>query len=498
MNHGSNGNGNGTNGLFGHAEPELTQAQRSAPPSDFSEPKVAFLARNGFVMRGVPLQVSRHALVFELYSPVMVPQVSEVLKFFQIILPSETSYSGRAVVQNVIDAGIKTVCTVALDENAWCAFGSYSGSTSGENIRAEFQRLLQNWQKLYRVNRDYKEAIADLHSFMTDLQLWLNEVELQIRGLPPADQARAEMDAAHSLRDSVLASLTGLFERFESAADAIDDEFRPAHRAFGQRHLHPFMLSSPFLRRTYLKPLGYAGDYQMMNMIVRNEMEGETLFGKFANAFLLAQAAPQAVRNRVNYFTKKIIDETGRVVRLGRTASISSIACGSAWEVMNFLGEHPLANHSQFQLLDFEEETLKYTAAKAAEVLQKSGCRAKVKTVKNAVQNLLRARGKTAGDESKFDLIYCSGLYDYLNHQVCRALNDYLYGLLRPGGLLVVGNFSAGTRNQNVMEHFAEWFLIYRSSAELAALAPEQADRDNCTVRVEPTGSNIFLEVRKP
>ena len=257
------------------------------------------------------------------------------------------------------------------------------------------------------------------------------------------------------------------------------------------------MLSSPFLRRTYTKPLGYAGDYQMMNMIVRNQMEGDSLFGKFANAYLLAQAAPQAVRNRVDFLRGKIIEETSRVARLARTAKISSIACGPAWEVVNFLADHPLANHAQFQLLDFDADTLQYVTNKTNEVKRKNNCNATVKTVKNSVQNLLRANGRAVAEESKFDLIYCSGLYDYLSDHVCRALNNYLYSLLRPGGLLVVGNFSPNTPHRNIMEHFAEWFLIYRDSTQLATLAPEQAAKENCFVRAEPTGSNIFLEVRK-
>jgi hypothetical protein len=62
----------------------------------------------------------------------------------------------------------------------------------------------------------------------------------------------------------------------------------------------------------------------------------------------------------------------------------------------------------------------------------------------------------------------------------------------------VVGNFAPNTPHQNIMEHFAEWFLIYRDSAQLTALAPEAAPLESCVVRAEPTGSNIFLEVRKP
>jgi extracellular factor (EF) 3-hydroxypalmitic acid methyl ester biosynthesis protein len=497
MNHILNGNGNGTIRLASQPKPELTQAQFSAPVSDNSETQVVFQTNDGIFLRGVPLRITRHSLVFELYSPVVTPQFSEAFNNFKINLPAEAGYSGRAVIRSVVDAGTRIICEVTLDEHSWAVLGRGHGIMKKDKVQGEFRDLLQNWQKFYRVNKDYKEVIADLHSFMTDLRLWLDQVELRIRSLPATDQIKAEQDIAHGLRDSVLASLDGLFERFEATSNKIEKEFLPAHRAFGQRLLHPFMLSSPFLRRTYTKPLGYAGDYQMMNMIVRNQMEGDSLFGKFANAYLLAQAAPQAVRNRVDFLRGKIIEETSRVARLARTAKISSIACGPAWEVVNFLADHPLANHAQFQLLDFDADTLQYVTNKTNEVKRKNNCNATVKTVKNSVQNLLRANGRAVAEESKFDLIYCSGLYDYLSDHVCRALNNYLYSLLRPGGLLVVGNFSPNTPHRNIMEHFAEWFLIYRDSTQLATLAPEQAAKENCFVRAEPTGSNIFLEVRK-
>jgi extracellular factor (EF) 3-hydroxypalmitic acid methyl ester biosynthesis protein len=498
MNHALNGHSNGTSGFAGLSKPELTQAQAATTSAGIKTAEVVFQTAETIVLRGLPLRLTRQALVFELYNPIVTPQFSEVLHNLQIRSKNQTSYSGRAVIRSVINVGTKIVCEATLDENAWVESHLNPGLAGKKTIKASFEEFVHDWQQFYRVNSDYKVAITDLQSLMTDLRLWLDRVELGLNAFSPADRNKAEQDLAHGLRDSVLSSLSSLFENFEAVSDRIEEDFLPAHRAFGQRLLHPFLLSSPFLRRTYTKPLGYAGDYEMMNMIVRNGLEGGSLFAKFINAFLLAQAAPQAVRNRVDFLQGKIVSETSRLARQSRTSKIFGVACGPAWEAVNFLASHPLANHAQFQLLDFEDETLRYTTRKIHEVKTRSHCRAKVEFVKNSVQNLLRTRGKAVAPEEGFDLIYCSGLYDYLSDKVCQALNDYLYGLLNPGGLLVVGNFSPHTLHQNIMEHFAEWFLIYRHSEQLAALAPEQAPKENCVVRAEPTGTNIFLEVRKP
>jgi hypothetical protein len=48
------------------------------------------------------------------------------------------------------------------------------------------------------------------------------------------------------------------------------------------------------------------------------------------------------------------------------------------------------------------------------------------------------------------------------------------------------------------MEHALEWFLIYRSGKQLAALAPNQVHGDDCDVIAEPSGTHLFLQVRKP
>jgi extracellular factor (EF) 3-hydroxypalmitic acid methyl ester biosynthesis protein len=365
-------------------------------------------------------------------------------------------------------------------------------------LRGRFKDFFQAWQKSYLVSQEYKAAVADLQTFLHDLRAWLDGVELEMRSAPAADRARLETEIAGELRGPVLAVLAGLFGRFETVSDAVAEDLRPAHRAFGRRQLHPYFLCAPFFHRTYTKPLGYAGDHEMMSMIVRNGFEGDSLYARLVNAYLLDHAPCRAVRNRVGFLKQRIIEETGRVARAGGTANIFSLGCGPAWEAVNFLDEHPLAGHARFQLLDFNEEALQFAGDNIEAVKKKRSLRTLVRPVKNSVQNLLRGHQHTAMEKEGFDLIYCSGLYDYLTDRVCQALNNHLYGRLRPGGLLVIGNFGCGTPGRNLMEHLMDWFLIYRDSREIAALAPEAAAKEDCRVRAEDAGANLFLEARKP
>ena len=58
-------------------------------------------------------------------------------------------------------------------------------------------------------------------------------------------------------------------------------------------------MASPFMHRIFAKPLGYAGDYEMVNMILRDPCEGSSLFAKLLNVFILSQVPAVADRKSV-------------------------------------------------------------------------------------------------------------------------------------------------------------------------------------------------------
>lgn len=495
MNHLLNGNGNGTSSLAGKPKPELTPVQVGATLSEITGIQVSFQTDAGIVQRGTAVRVARHGLVFELFSADTVPHFSESLNDFQVVSQEETLYAGRAVVNNLVNDGIRLTYEVSLDECAWSDFCFAVSGLGRKSAHDKFSHFLRDWQKVYAVNHDYKVAIADLQTFMSHLRLWLHRAELKISRESQCDHERIADEIALELRAPVITALNSLYERFEVVSQKIEPDLLAVHRAYGRQQLHPLVLGSLFLHRTYTKPLGYAGDHEMMSMIVRNGLEGKSIFAKLINAHLLDQPPCRAVRNRVGYLNARIIEEAGRMALHHAGVNVFCVACGPAWEAVNFVTDHSLADQARFELLDFNEETLRLTGEKIGHAIQKHHRRTQVKTVKNSVQNLLRNKGKRAGE---FDLIYCSGLYDYLSDSVCLALNNQLYEMLAPGGLLVVGNFATGTPGRNLMEHLMDWFLIYRNHREMLALAPGRADLDNCRVRSESAAANLFLEARKP
>jgi extracellular factor (EF) 3-hydroxypalmitic acid methyl ester biosynthesis protein len=258
------------------------------------------------------------------------------------------------------------------------------------------------------------------------------------------------------------------------------------------------MMCSPFMHRIFTKPLGYAGDYEMIDMIIRNQPEGKSLFAKLLQKFILDTAPAHSVRNRAAYFTRRFVEEGARVLHAGRQPKFFSLGCGPAREVQDFLQTQAISDQTQFTLLDFNVETLAHTGKRLEDIRRAKGRGLPVKTIQKSVYFLLKETVKQVPDSEKHDIIYCSGLYDYLNDRVCKQLNTYLYNFLNPGGVLIVTNFDPVNPIRNIMEYLYEWFLIHRDAVDMAAMSPSQAERDDWRVVAEPTGCNVFLEARKP
>jgi extracellular factor (EF) 3-hydroxypalmitic acid methyl ester biosynthesis protein len=270
-----------------------------------------------------------------------------------------------------------------------------------------------------------------------------------------------------------------------------------AHQDFVRQHWQKLFLGSPFAHRTYHKPNGYAGDYEMMNMIHRNQPEGNSLYEKLIHLLLVSQWPAKSVRNRIAHLREHILNETARVARSERVARILNVGCGPAKEVQDFLKETPLSDFADFTLIDFNQETLAYAGDRLAEIKRHHSRQTPVRTQMVSVYELLkRARQNSTGRE-EFDLIYCAGLFDYLAPDTCQALIELWYDSLLPGGLLLIANMHDTKPFRNFIEFVLDWQLIYRDSAEFLAVVPARC-QEVTRVIAEPTSVNLFLHIRKP
>ena len=171
-----NGNGNGTTGLLQQAKKKAV-APANPPKTGSKESQVIFQTHEGMELRGVPLRMTRHVVVFELYNPSALPRLSEALENFNIIFQERMIYTGRAVIRNVLDAGNKVVCEATLNEPDWTDVDLSRLEKCDGRIAEEFKTFIREWQKIYKVLPEFKVVIADMQTFFYDLRQWLERVE---------------------------------------------------------------------------------------------------------------------------------------------------------------------------------------------------------------------------------------------------------------------------------------------------------------------------------
>jgi extracellular factor (EF) 3-hydroxypalmitic acid methyl ester biosynthesis protein len=460
---------------------------------------VAFHSSSGVEVSGTLVRLDRHHVVFEVYSPMVILHMSESLDEFAVTMRDRRVFSGRAVVKNLIATGAVTVVEVSIDEG-WLEQNLFEGGDWKQRLGTAFQDVVTGLNHGYRIRPEFKVVVADMQMALMDSRQWLEQVELGIRSAPSGDRNALEQDVAAQLGPAMTSVLTTLFEKFEVAAANVDEELIPAHTAFARRQLHPLLLCSPFLYRCFTKPLGYAGDYEMVNMILRSPYEGGSLFAKLVNLWFLSQAPAQAHRNRVDYLCQKLVEETVRTAAQGKRARVFNVACGPAGEVQRFLREQEISGKVDFTLLDFNEETLQFGASVLATTKEQCNRNTGLSFQKRSIHQLLKEAGRSVAQtpDRLYDVVYCAGLFDYLADPVCKKLFGVLYEYLAPGGILITTNVDDSNPRRLTMEYIMEWRLIYRTGKQMANLRFERLPPEATRVTSDLTGVNLYCETRKP
>jgi len=443
------------------------------------------------------LRVTRQLAVFESHDLSVVLRTSEVLQPFEIKLRDEVIYSGKAIVRSQVHTGAAVVCELTLEDGGWQSPGAGADASSGRDVGSRFDGFVESWRKFYQVRPEMKIITADLQTFLTQLRIWTEQIEFDLRRANPPDKLAAEKDIAEQLGKAVFPYLDELFDQMERTAARCGEGAEPLHAAYVRRQIHPLILCSPFADRTVHKPLGYAGDYEVVNMILRDPHEGASLYARLLNRWFIKQPPAEAHRNRVTHLTRRLLEETARCQAAGRTARFFNLGCGPAKEIQDFMSDNPVSDHAEFTLLDFNEETVTHGRS----VLESVRARHNRKTVlnfqKRSVAQVLKTRDGASAHGSH-DMVYCAGLFDYLSDTVCLRLMNVFYDMLAPGGLLLVTNVDRANPIRHWLGDVLDWHLIYRDAADMRALKPERAGADEASVCADFTGVNLFLEVRKP
>ena len=441
--------------------------------------------------------LTRFGAAFEFFDPIPVFQLSQVLSRIEILAGNQRLFSGRAVISGLAHTGLSLVCEVKLDFNEVEAGFATTPLKDMVATQKAYDNFYNAWRKGYQISPELKTLVVDVEDFLDSVRQWLEQVEFGLRKETNGHWAGQEAAILEAVSQKVISSFNARHEQFEEIIYALPAAARDAHQDFVRRHWSKHFLCSPFGQRTFYKPNGYAGDYEMMNMIHRNQPEGSSLYAKLIHKLLVSQWPARSVRNRIAHLGSNITNESVRLAGAGRRIRILNVGCGPAREIQTFIQENPLSDRVDFTLIDFDTETLQHAFHKLHEAKRNFGRNTGVQTKKVSVYELIReSQQNRLPMKRRYDLIYCAGLFDYLAPATGRALIELWHGWLSPGGLLLVANMNDTKPFRNFIEFVLDWRLIYRDTEALLSLVPEPLLP--CTrVVAECTTVNMFLHIRK-
>ncbi|MDW9479016.1 methyltransferase [Sinorhizobium meliloti] len=224
------------------------------------------------------------------------------------------------------------------------------------------------------------------------------------------------------------------------------------------------------------RPHGYAGDFEIIERIYNRTISAAPVIAKWDAFFHTAHAA-EAVRNRAAILQSISADIAPN--------SLLSVGSGPGLDLRPLIRSARPPEH--VTLLDNDANAISRSRANLLPFVQEGKT-----SIETECRNALRWKS-----ERKFDLVWSSGLFDYLADKTASFLLGRLRQTLTGNGVVVIGNFSHENPSRAYSEVIGEWLLIHRDPKDLVRLAVDAGfDRARVEVTSDPTGVNLFLVAR--
>lgn len=342
------------------------------------------------------------------------------------------------------------------------------------------------------VMAEYRALCADTLHFLRTYRALLERVTKDGRGDTPATDILTECEA------QMLPQWRDIWRRGNQLGEALLEQpsALDAAKRFTELTLTPEFMGGAVWKRSYEKPLGYPGDFQIMRMVYDWERRGATTYDQLLHRIGLDVA--ECISTRMVMMRNEIANTVlAKKNTAEPVARITSLGCGPAREVFDYLSLRDLPASVQFTLIDQDHDALALAYEQTyPEVVRLRG--AATVTCLHAAFNQLLDTKQLFAHLSRQDLIYSVGLIDYLKERRAKAWIKALFGFVAPGGRLIVSNMRK-TELSNLwpMEFICDWSVIYRTEADMQALV-EDLDAASLKTELDPTGRVCILTIEKP
>ncbi|MDY6993212.1 MAG: class I SAM-dependent methyltransferase [Pseudomonadota bacterium] len=423
------------------------------------------------------IHLDHSRVVFEVYHPFLKLQANEIINSLQIGYKTRLLYEGRAIVNDGIRTGNRVIIIATLID-AW-------NNRTTKNISKKLFHDMTEWKQQDKgIRSNFCLIIKRISNFLTNLNTWLEHNEINI--IPSV----LEQNLARNLTGIVNDNLQDLFDEFEVIVSEINEPFETqVHKNFARAQILPLILCAPFVYRSYTKPLGYAGDYEMVNMIFRDPNEGASTYAQMLNIKILDMVTATAHRNRIHELVKILTEESRAVLSRKERFKVLNVGCGPAKEIQMLIEKGICDQHWEIELLDFDEEALIHTRAQIESRMPSAHVRYTCKSI----YQFLKEDRHASRPQNQYDMIYCAGLFDYLSDKVCAKLLAIFETIVLPGGIILSTNVHVRNPTKGFMEYFLDWHLTYRHEKDMKKLVPKNIKPQ---IYCEELGINILMMFR--
>ncbi|WP_421914125.1 class I SAM-dependent methyltransferase [Mesorhizobium sp.] len=239
---------------------------------------------------------------------------------------------------------------------------------------------------------------------------------------------------------------------------------------------HPileYFLQDPLTRWSFTKPRGYSGDAELLDYIycdphVAESVASASEVGKALYSHTQNVPSCVAARERRDLLTR-YVDEIA--ARTGPETEVLAIAAGHLREANRSVA---LAQGGLKRWVALDQDP------QSVGLIARDFQGTAIEAVDGSVRTML-TRGHKLG---KFDFIYASGLYDYLQHNVAVKLTKTCLQMLKPNGTFLFANYAEDNPDAGYRETFMDWVLLLRTEVDMWNIVNASVDRNTVEARV--------------
>ena len=249
--------------------------------------------------------------------------------------------------------------------------------------------------------------------------------------------------------------------------------------------------TSELVKRGYEKPLGYPGDYYMLELIYNNRRTSSG-FGAYWDGYFLNDPYAHAVRNRKDLM-KQIIQDFLDSTKAAQPR-ILNLASGSCREIRElYANENRFQTTPIFTCVDQDEESIKF----AQTALSINREKPSIVFIKENILHYARYPERYFRGLLGQDLVYSIGLADYLPDKILQGLITFAYKVLRKKGKLVLAHKDCDTHAPLAPKWYCDWEFIPRIEGYFLKLIRDAGIAEPVITTRDKTKHIFFVTIQK-